>query len=215
MLVQDRMSAPAVTITPDAVFRDALRMMRVHGFRRLPVVDTSGKLVGIISERDLQHASPARAGSPSVWDLNYVLSKVQIREAMTEKVVTTTPDIPIEEAARVMIDTKTGGLPVLDEQDRVVGVITEADIFEAFVEMFGGGQSGLRLTLAIPEGREVLWELGKAISDLGATIVSVGSFRGNATGERGLVVKVRGASKDQLVDMLEALGDHVLDVRDV
>ena len=215
MLVQDRMSAPAVTITPDAVLRDALSLMHAHRFRRLPVVDASGKLIGIVTERDLQPALPSRVGSPSVWELNYVVSNVQIREVMTEGAITTTPDTPIEDVARLMIDTKTGGLPVVDDQDHVVGVITETDIFRAFVEMFSGGQSGLRLTLEMPEGKNVLLELVKAISEVGGSIVSVGSFCGDVTGERGLIVKVRGARKDQLVDILEALGDHVVDARDV
>jgi acetoin utilization protein AcuB len=215
MLVRNRMSAPAVTVTPDAVFRDALRLMHTHGFRRLPVVDASGRLMGIVSEGDLQPASPSRAGAPSVWEQNYMLAHVQIREAMTEDVVSTTPDVPIEDVARLMIDTRTGGLPVVDDQKRVVGVITETDIFKAFVEMFGGGQAGVRLTLQIPEGRDVLLELAQAVSDVGGTIVSLGSFGGDVHGGQGLVVKVRGAGKDQLVDILEALGDHVVDARDV
>jgi acetoin utilization protein AcuB len=94
-------------------------------------------------------------------------------------------------------------------------VITETDIFKAFVEMFAGGHPGLRLTLDVPEGKEVLLELGKAISELGDHLVSVGSFYGDISGKRGLVVKVRGVRKDQLVDALEALGDHVVDARDV
>jgi len=108
-----------------------------------------------------------------------------------------------------------GGLPVVDEADRVIGVITETDIFKAFVDMFAGGHPGLRLTLEVPEGKDVLLELGKTISELGGSIVSVGSFSSNAPGKRGLVVKVRGARKDQLVDMLEGLGDHVANARDV
>jgi acetoin utilization protein AcuB len=94
-------------------------------------------------------------------------------------------------------------------------VITETDIFKTFVEMFAGGHSGLRLTLEIPEGKDVLLDLFKAVLALGGSIVSVGSFYGDVSGERGLVVKVKDASKGQLVDTLEALGDHVVDARDV
>lgn len=215
MLVHDRMTAPVVTISPDAVLRDALKLMHAHRIRRLPVVGESGLLVGIVSERDIPHTSPSRAGSLSVWDLNYLLSQVQICEIMTEDVITTTPDTPIEDVAWLMIHTTTGGLPVLDEQDHVVGMITETDIFRAFVEMFAGGRSGLRLTLEVPEGEEVLLGLSGAISELGGQIVSVGSFSPDVLAKRGLVIKVRDASKKQLVDTLEALGDHVVDARDV
>ena len=98
---------------------------------------------------------------------------------------------------------------------RVIGVITETDIFRAFVELFAGGHSGLRLTLQVPERKGVLLELCRAVFDLNGSIVSVGSFKGNRSGERGLVVKVRDVGKDQLVSALETVGDHVADARDV
>lgn len=215
MFVRDRMSSPVVTVTPDRPFQDALKLMRDHRCRRLPVVNKRGKLVGIVSERDLLHVSPSPATSLSIWEITYLLSKIQVRKIMTKEVITTTPDTPIEDAAHSMADNKIGGLPVVDERNRVVGVITETDIFKAFTEMFAGGHSGLRLTLQIPEGKGVLLDLSKAVLALGGSIVSVGSFYGDVSGERGLVVKVKDASKGQLVDTLEALGDHVVDARDV
>lgn len=215
MFVQDRMSSPAVTISPDTVFRDALNLMHKHQFRRLPVVDEDGKLLGIVCERDLLYASPSQPGSLSVWELNYLLSHVEMHQVMTEDVVTTTPDTPVEDVARLMTDNKVGGLPVVDEEGRVIGVITETDIFRVFVEVFAGGRSGLRLTLAVPEEKEILLELGKAVSESGGNIVSVGSFYGDAPGEREIVVKIRDARKQQLLETLEALGDHVVDAREV
>lgn len=215
MLVRDRMSSPAVTAAPDTVFRDALGLMRTHGFRRLPVVDEQDRLVGIVCEHDLMTASPSRPGSLSVWELNRLQSTVKIREIMTEDVVTTTPDTPIEDVARLMTDEKIGGMPVVDEHDRVIGVITETDVFKAFVEMFAGGYPGLRLTLEVPEGKEILLELGEAISESGGQIVSVGSFYADAPGKRRLVIKVLGTGKGELEEALEALGDHVVDAREV
>jgi acetoin utilization protein AcuB len=134
---------------------------------------------------------------------------------MCKDVITTTPDTPVEDAARLMVTHKIGGLAVVDEHDAVIGIITETDIFETFVEMFAGGQAGLRLTLEVPERKGVLSMLSSAILDLGGSIESVGSFYGEVAGERRLVVKVRDVSKDQLVETLEALGDHVVDARDV
>lgn len=215
MFVRNRMSSPAVTATPDTPFQDALKLMRDHRFRRLPVVNKKGKLVGIVSERDLLYASPSPATSLSVWEMTYLLSRIHVQEIMTKEVITTMPDIPIEDAAHLMADNKIGGLPVVDEDNRVVGVITETDIFKAFVEMFAGGHSGLRLTLEVPETKDVLLDLSRAIRALDGSIVSVGSFNGDVSGERRLVVKVKDASKDQLVDTLEAFGDHVADARDV
>ncbi|MFQ5595236.1 MAG: CBS and ACT domain-containing protein [Anaerolineae bacterium] len=215
MFVRNRMSSEPITVTPDTPFQEALQLMREHRFRRLPVVDKQDKLVGIVSERDLLYASPSPATSLSVWELNYLLSKLQVREIMTREVITTTPDSPIEDAARLIADHKVGGLPVVDENNHVVGVITETDLFKTFVEMLGGRQAGLRLALAVPERKGVLAELAQTIFELDGNIVSVGSFYGDEPGERELVVKVRGVSRDQLVDTLEALGDHVLDAREV
>ena len=215
MFVRDRMSAEPVTVEASTPFQDALKLMREHRFPRLPVVEKSGKQVGIVSERDLLYASPSPATSLSVWELNYLLSKLQVREIMAENVITTTPDTPIEDAARLIVDSKIGGLPVVDEHSHVVGVITETDIFKTFVEMLGGGESGLRLSLEVPERKGVIAELSRVIFELGGDIVSVGSFWGDAPGERELVVKVRDVGKDQLVNKLEAIGDHVVDAREV
>jgi len=129
MFVHHRMSSPPVTITPDTPFQDALKLMRDHQFRRLPVVNKKGKLVGIVSERDLLHAAPSPATSLSIWELHYLLSKIQVQKIMTKDVITTAPGTPIEKAARLMVANKIGGLPVVDEQGDVVGVITETDIF--------------------------------------------------------------------------------------
>lgn len=215
MFVQDRMSRPAVTIMPKTSFQDAMGLMRERKFRRLPVVNKKGSLVGIVSERDLLHAAPSQVTSLSIWEITYLLSKLKVREIMTQNVITTTPDTPIEDAARLMVDHKIGGLPVMDEENQIAGIITETDIFGTFVEILSGGRPGLRLTLAVPERRDVLLGLCKAIFDQGGGVASVGSFEGVVPGERRLVVKVQSASQDQLVDAIEALGDHVLDVRTV
>ena len=215
MFVHDRMSSPAITVGTKTPFQDALKLMRDHQFRRLPVVNKKGKLVGIVSERDLLHAAPSSATSLSIWEVHYLLAKIQVKEIMTKDVITTTPDTPIEDAARLMVTHKIGGLPVVDGHNNVVGVITETDIFETFVEMFAGGEAGLRLTLEVPERKGVLSMLSSAILGLGGSIESVGSFSGEVAGEQRLVVKVRDVSKDQLVETLEALGDHVVDARDV
>ena len=215
MLVQNRMSAPAVTIAPDAVFRDALKLMHRRRSRRLPVVDKGGRLVGIVSEHDLPHVSSSYAPALSVWDLNYLLSSVRIGQVMTTDVITTTPETTIEDAARLMADNRVSVLPVVNERNHVVGVITETDIFDAFIEMLAGGQPGLRLTLLVRDRNEVLLALSKAVSELGGQIVGVGCFPGDVVGKLGLVVKVKDTGKAQLTDELEALGDHVVEAREV
>ena len=147
MLVKNRMTTPAVVVYADTPFQEALKLMRDQKFRRLPVVDRDGMLVGIVSERDLLHASPSPATSLSVWEVNYLLWKLKVADIMTHHVLTIDPESPLEDAASLMVSRKIGGLPVVDNRNHVLGVITETDIFRAFVEMMGGGQKGLRLTL--------------------------------------------------------------------
>lgn len=215
MFVRNRMTAPAIAVPPETPFQEALKLMQERHFRRLPIVDAEGRLLGMVSERDLLHAAPSPATSLSVWEMNYLLSKLTVEELMTKRVITVSPDDTIEQAAQLMVEHRVGGLPVVDEFHRVVGVVTETDIFKAFVEMFGSGQPGLRLVLYVPAGKGTLAKLAKAITDLDGNIVSVGTFATDETGHARLVIKVTGVRMDQLVDTLEALGDHVLDVRNV
>jgi acetoin utilization protein AcuB len=213
MFVRDRMSTQPVTVGPETNFQDALRLMQDGRFRRLPVVDSAGRLVGIVSERDLLHASPSPATSLSMWELSYLLSRLTVAKLMSTKVITVGEDTPLEEAARLMVTHRIGGMPVVDANLVVVGVITETDIFKAFVEMMGTGQAGLRLMLRVPNGKGVLAKLTTAISELDGNILSVGTFGVAQNGDATLLIKVAGISQEQLVETLESLGDHVLDVR--
>jgi CBS domain-containing protein len=123
MLVRNRMSRPAVTVRQDADFQKALALMQEKKLRRLPVVDDDGQLVGIVVERDLLVAA-----------MRYLQSRVEVGDIMTRNVVTVGPDTGLAEVARTMLERKIGGLPVL-EQGRLVGIITESDIFKCFVEL--------------------------------------------------------------------------------
>jgi len=123
MLVRDRMSRPAVTVRQDADFQKALALMQEKKLRRLPVVDDDGQLVGIIVERDLLVAA-----------MRYLQSRVEVGDLMTRNVVTVGPDADLNEVARTMLERKIGGLPVV-EHGRLVGIITESDIFKRFVEL--------------------------------------------------------------------------------
>ena len=215
MLVRERMTSPAVSVTPETPFQDALKLMRDKKFRRLPVVDATGKVVGIVSERDMLHASPSPATSLSVWEVNYLLWKLKVSDIMTHNVVTINQDVPVEDAANIMVSRKIGGLPVVDDKGVITGVITETDIFKAFVEILGGGEHGLRLTVQVPTGSGTLAKLSSKITELGGLILSVGTMDRESDGKRELIVKVQGVTKDTLIPALEAIGDHVVDAHEV
>jgi acetoin utilization protein AcuB len=209
------MSAPAVTITPNTSLQDALNLMHENRFRRLPVVDAVGRLIGIVSERDLLYASPPPAPLLSDLDLDRPLAHFEVRQIMTRQVITTTPDTFVEDAARLMAENKIGGLPVVDEDNGVVGVITETDIFKAFIELYSAGQSGLYLTLRVADRKGFMAELSKAVLGLGGDIVGLSSSYDEATGDYRLVIKGDGVHKEQVVELVEALGHEVLAIHDV
>jgi len=136
MRVRDKMTPNPVTITPQTTIADALALMREGNFRRLPVLD-KGKLVGIVTDRDLSEVSPSPATSLSVFELNYLLSRTKIGTIIKkQQVISISPDAYLEEAALIMRDHEIGAIPVVEE-GKLVGIITESNIFDAFIEMMG------------------------------------------------------------------------------
>jgi acetoin utilization protein AcuB len=130
-LVRDWMSADPIIADVDFPIMEAHRLMTEHGIRRLPVVDR-GQLVGIVTRGDVRGAEPSEATSLSIWELNYLLSKLSLDHIMSSPVISVKPDDPVPEAARLMLKHKIAGLPVLDG-DKLVGIITESDIFRMVV----------------------------------------------------------------------------------
>ncbi|MFN2292496.1 MAG: CBS domain-containing protein [Anaerolineae bacterium] len=215
MFVRDRMSSPAVTITPGTSLQAALNLMHEHRFRRLPVVDERGRLVGIVSERDLLYASPPSATLLSGLELNHLLTERRVDEIMTRNVLTATPDTFVEDAARLMVDNKVGGLPVVDGDNHVVGVITETDVFKAFIELYRTGHAGLYLTLKAPDRAGVMVELSKAILGLEGHIVGLSSSYDEATGKYRLVIKGQEIDKERVAALLASLGYRVVEMYEV
>ncbi|MGA9190608.1 MAG: CBS domain-containing protein [Anaerolineales bacterium] len=130
-LVQDWMSADPITADIDLPIMEAHRLMTDNGIRRLPVIDR-GRLAGIVTLGDVRGAEPSEATSLSIWELNYLLSKLTVERVMSSPVISVRPEDPVSEAARLMLTEKIAGLPVL-EGDDLVGIITESDIFRMVV----------------------------------------------------------------------------------
>ena len=127
-LIKDWMTKEVVVVTPDTTVPDAHRLMADKGIRRLPVMD-GNKLVGIVTRGDVRGAEPSEATTLSIWELNYLLAKLKLSEIMTRKPVTVSPDATIGKGAQLMLDNKISGLPVVDGEGKLVGIITESDIF--------------------------------------------------------------------------------------
>jgi acetoin utilization protein AcuB len=211
MLVGERMSHPIIFVPHDLSIHDALELMKRERIRRLPVIK-DGTMIGIVAERDLLYASPSSATSLSIWEINYLLAKVPVRDIMTTHVLTVTDDTPIEEAARIMNDKRIGGLPVMRD-DHVVGMITETDLFRIFLELMGARTTGVRVTALIADTPGHLEKLIHAIVVDGGKTLSLGTFAGEDPSNRLVTFKVSDLSLDQVKAHVEPLVERLIDIR--
>ena len=206
MLVGDWMSTDVATATEDVSMIKAGRIMRERKIRRLPVVDKDGKLVGIVSERDLKAASPSSATSLDMYEMTYLLSELKVKAIMTKDPVRIRRTDTVERAALIMRDRKFGSLPVVDEAEKVVGIITDTDIFRLFVSITGIDQGGIQigLRLGVAEGslKPVLDELRR----FEARIVSIlSSYDRENPACRDVSIRIQGLSETEERALRQAL----------
>jgi len=197
MLVIERMSTSPVTITGDLTVKQALEVIERRNVHHLPVVNDRGALAGIITERDLLRAK----GNEVVDNL------------MERRVITVTEYTPLENAARIMADHKIGSLPVMRD-GKMVGIITQTDLFKVFLELLGAREPGVRLTMLVPEERGILAKLTAEIAELGGNILALSTFMGEDPTNRIITVKVEHVSQEKLVAIMEAVGMEIVDVRE-
>lgn len=211
MLVRERMSIRPVLCTPELPVAEALEQMKQAHIRRMPVVDKHGKLIGIVSDKDLFKASPSPATSLSVWEITYLMSKIKVADVMTRNVITVTESNTLEDAARIMVDNKIGGLPVVNAEGGVVGIITETDIFKSFLDVLGARKKGARVTTLVPDRKGALAKITADIAAAGGNIVALVEMPGTDSTNYEVMVKVIDVSVDQLVEVLKP---HVIRITD-
>jgi acetoin utilization protein AcuB len=206
MYVRNRMTVNPITVSPDTMIATALELMREKSINRIPVVKDE-KLVGIITERKLMEVSPSSATSLSIFEINYLLSKTKVEQVMTKKVVTVAPDDLLEVAALKMRDNRVGGLPVV-ENGKVVGIITESNIFDAFIEIMGFRERGSRISILIQEDRPgVLAELAQTVATCDINITHLAICHGE------IVLRVDTREPDELLKRLKEKGFRITSVR--
>lgn len=211
MLVGERMSKPVITVSPEMPISDALNLMKKERIRRMPVVK-DGKLIGIVCDVDLLNASPSSVTTLSIWEMNYLLSKITVSEVMSKNVLTVSEDTPIEQAARIMADNKVGGLPVMRD-GYVVGIITETDLFKIFLELLGARETGVRVTALIEDQPGQLARFTKAIAEKHGNFVAFGVFTGETPANKMLTCKIQGLDQDEVKATLSPLVKEFIDIR--
>ncbi|WP_425148151.1 CBS and ACT domain-containing protein [Deinococcus sp.] len=207
MRVRDWMTPDPVTVGPQMPVLEALRTLKDHQFRRLPVVE-GGRLIGMTTSTDLKDAMPSKATTLSVWELNYLLSKLTVGEMMAHRVVTAAEGEYMEDAALRMQEHRVGGLPVLGGSGRLVGIITVSDVLRAFTEIMGLRQGGKRLTLAMPDVPGSLARATQALAP--SNIISVATV-GEGEGKRRFVIRVVG---DETAGVAQRVREAGIEVQD-
>ncbi len=216
MLIHKIMSENLYTVHPNTVVTDAQDIMRREHIHHLPVIDEhSKKLIGIVSEKDLMYASPSPASSLDVYEMTRLLSKLTVKKVMTKDPLTAHSKDLVEDAARKMVDNDIGCLPVVDDDNFPLGIVTESDIFRLFIDLFGTREKGIRATLRIPEEPGELALLATDVTEHQGNIISIGTWPGDKPTNAVCIIKVTGMSKEQFVTSVEKHVLEVIDLREV
>lgn len=211
MFVRNYMTPNPFTVEPDISFPEAMGILRRKKIRRLPVMEHD-RLIGIVVEEDLLSNQPSPATTLSIHEMYALLERLRVRQIMSRPVITVEGICPIEEAARIMVENKIGCLPVMDGE-KLVGIITETDIFKTLVEVLGGQETGIRLTLRLPDRVGELAKVTSQIAQAGGNIIAVTTSRRLDDDQREVTVKESGADQDALMDLLRGSQTIVLDMR--
>ncbi|WP_297058072.1 CBS and ACT domain-containing protein [Thermosulfurimonas sp.] len=204
MLVKDWMTEEVIVLDENASIMKASQIMKEHNIRRIPVV-RGGKLVGIVSDRDIKEATPSKATALDVHELYYLLSEVRVKDIMTPDPITVRPEDTVEYAAVLMLENRISGLPVVDEAGHVVGIITQTDVFKVFVNITGIYYGPIQIGLEI-EDSDKLDELTHLIISHGARIISILTYReGIDSPGRQVFVRIKDLPEEKLQALLEAL----------
>ncbi|HHO56594.1 MAG TPA: CBS domain-containing protein [Trueperaceae bacterium] len=209
MFVNEWMTKNPTTVSPNTPVMEAMNILREGGYRRLPIVNND-KLVGIVTDKDLKNATPSQATTLSVYELNYLLSKLTVNDVMKTEVVTISSTDTIESAALLMEEHKISGLPVVDYGE-VVGMLTITDMLKAFIGVLGLREGGTRVTAILPDEPGILAKVSQAAAPSNiVAVVTAGVKEGD---KRELVLRVVGEDSIDFPERLKAQGVEIADVR--
>lgn len=209
MYVKNRMTKNPYTIEVRESISDAVALLREKGLKRLPVVDGE-KVVGILTQSDIQKVSPTKATSLSIFEINYLLTKLTVKDAMTKNPITIESDSLLEEAAVIMREKRIGTLPVV-EGGKLVGIITESDIFDAFIDLLGFKDIGSRITVEAKDVPGAMADIAEIFESLNVNITHIAVFSGE--GFRDVVIRSETVDTSEIEKKLNEQGykvKHVL-----
>jgi len=209
MRVSEMMTTDVATVTEEASLNKAFQILHDHRHKVLPVV-RGGRLVGLLSEKLLAEVRPSKATALSVYEINYLMSRTKVRDIMIKHVHYTSPDSLVEEAALALYTHDIGSLPVALEDKTVVGIVTQTDIFKAFIGLMGVDHKGTRLSINVTDDIGTVAKISRIISDAGVNISHISNY-GKGNGQQEMVLRVDTLDAAGLVETLKSSGFTVAD----
>ena len=214
MRVKDIMTHNPVYISPSASVMEAKSLMTKQNISKLPVLDGEKRLIGIITKNDLNKAGPSQATTLDMYEIGYLLSKLTVEKIMHKNVTTVSEDEVIEEAARVMVDSGIGCLPVMKDKI-LVGIITDSDLFKTLIELFGVRQKGVRATFLVEDVPGGLAKLTQTIADLGGNIISLITWEGEDPAHKRITVKASGITLEKMQDVAKTVKGELRNISEI
>lgn len=218
MLIGNWMTKDPISVTPETSMMRAAKTIKDKAVHMLPVVDEAGKVVGVVTDRDLKEASPSKATTLDVHELYYLLSEIKVKDIMTTKVHTLTPEDTVERAAVLMREKRIGGLPIVDAENRLKGVITESDVMDVIIQITGVLHGGIQMGFSLSNEQGSLLVLIEDLARMGCRIMSVlTAFEADHANQRQVFIRVTDMDKavqNKLVEELKAKYDVLYITRD-
>ena len=207
MLVKDWMSKSVVTADVNDSMQDAMQRMKEKKISILPVIK-KGKLVGVVTDRDLKRASASDATTLEVHELLFLITKIKVKEIMTQNPITIPFDFTVEEAAEVLLEKNISGAPVMDGKGEVIGIITKNDLFRVLISLTGVGKRGIQFAFEVEDRPGSIRELTDVIRRHGGRMVSIlSSYENVREGYRKVFLRMYGVERDQLPQLEKELGE--------
>lgn len=210
MFIYEKMTKNVVSVKPDYSVSKAFQILTETKHSQLPVVDENNKLIGLVTEKLLAEVNPSKATSLSVYEINYLLTKTKVSDIMRTGVFKINQDDLIEDAALIMKENRIGSLPVIDDQNNLVGIVTRVDIFKAFIDILGVKVPGTRISLKASEKVGELAEISQIIANHNINIKNISNFA--TSFGREVIIKLDSFETDDLVNELRKKGYEILSI---
>ena len=212
MIVRDFMTKNPFYTNPKEQIYNVKSVMDREKFSKVPVLDDSGKLVGVVTKTDLKKAMPSEATTLDIYELSYLLSKITVEKVMKKDPITVQMDATIEEAAKIMSEKGLSSLVVMDGEV-LTGILSKSDLFKALVNMFGLRYEGVRASLEVSDDCGMLAKISSAIAEKNGKIVSFITADGSDASKRIITFKILGLDKETVRDILSKVGGEIKDIR--